>query len=121
MFSKILIANRGEIACRIIRTAARIGIRTVAVYSDADRDAMHVALADEASASALHRRARPISMRKRSLPPRTRAARKPFIRVTASSLKTPASPKPPLPQVSFSSARRLMPSAPWAEKARRRR
>ncbi|MFN6985584.1 MAG: biotin carboxylase N-terminal domain-containing protein, partial [Rhizobium oryzihabitans] len=48
MFSKILIANRGEIACRIIRTAARMGIRTVAVYSDADRDAMHVALADEA-------------------------------------------------------------------------
>ncbi len=48
MFSKILIANRGEIACRIIRTAARMGIRTVAVYSDADRDAMHVSLADEA-------------------------------------------------------------------------
>ena len=50
MFSKILIANRGEIACRIIRTAAKMGIRTVAVYSDADRDAMHVALADEAIA-----------------------------------------------------------------------
>lgn len=48
MFSKILIANRGEIACRIIRTAAKMGIRTVAVYSDADRNAMHVALADEA-------------------------------------------------------------------------
>ncbi|MDZ7928288.1 MAG: acetyl/propionyl/methylcrotonyl-CoA carboxylase subunit alpha [Agrobacterium sp.] len=48
MFSKILIANRGEIACRIIRTAAKMGIRTVAVYSDADRDAMHAALADEA-------------------------------------------------------------------------
>ncbi|MDO3443860.1 acetyl/propionyl/methylcrotonyl-CoA carboxylase subunit alpha [Agrobacterium sp. V1] len=48
MFSKILIANRGEIACRIIRTANRMGIRTVAVYSDADRNAMHVALADEA-------------------------------------------------------------------------
>jgi 3-methylcrotonyl-CoA carboxylase alpha subunit len=48
MFGKILIANRGEIACRIVRTARRMGIATVAVYSDADRDAMHVAAADEA-------------------------------------------------------------------------
>ncbi|RUV79262.1 hypothetical protein EOA51_33695, partial [Mesorhizobium sp. M1A.F.Ca.IN.020.32.1.1] len=40
MFKKILIANRGEIACRVIRTAKRLGIATVAVYSDADRDAM---------------------------------------------------------------------------------
>src|SRR5438309_2584848 len=48
MFEKILIANRGEIACRIVRTARRMGISTVAVYSDADRDAMHVAVADEA-------------------------------------------------------------------------
>ena len=48
MFDKILIANRGEIACRVIRTAKKMGIKTVAVYSDADRDARHVEMAHEA-------------------------------------------------------------------------
>ncbi len=48
MFKKILIANRGEIACRVIKTARKMGIKTVAVYSDADRHALHVQMADEA-------------------------------------------------------------------------
>ena len=48
MFNKILIANRGEIACRIIKSAKRLSIRTVAVYSDADQNALHVKQADEA-------------------------------------------------------------------------
>ncbi|MFV2051948.1 acetyl-CoA carboxylase biotin carboxylase subunit [Aliiroseovarius sp. YM-037] len=48
MFKKILIANRGEIACRVIKTARKMGIKTVAIYSDADRQAMHVQMADEA-------------------------------------------------------------------------
>jgi len=47
MFTKILIANRGEIACRVMRSARRLGIRSVAVFADADREALHVRSADE--------------------------------------------------------------------------
>ena len=47
MFKKILIANRGEIACRVIRTCKEMGIKSVAVYSDADQNSMHADLADE--------------------------------------------------------------------------
>src|SRR6188508_640633 len=50
MFKKILIANRGEIACRVIKSARKMGIATVAVYSDADAGALHVKMADEAVA-----------------------------------------------------------------------
>jgi propionyl-CoA carboxylase alpha chain len=47
MFKKILIANRGEIACRVMKTCARLGIKTVAVFSDIDRNSLHVQMADE--------------------------------------------------------------------------
>lgn len=60
MFKRILIANRGEIACRVIKTARRMGIETVAVYSEADRDALHVEMADEAVLIGPRRRPRAI-------------------------------------------------------------
>ena len=60
MFEKILIANRGEIACRVARTCARLGIRTVAVFSEADRGARHVEVATRRICWARRPRARAI-------------------------------------------------------------
>ena len=85
MFKRILIANRGEIACRIIKTARRMGIETVAVYSEADRDALHVEMADEAVADrpAGRRRELPRHRQDRRGLPRRPAPRR-CIRATAS-------------------------------------
>ena len=86
MFKRILIANRGEIACRIIRTARRMGIATVAVYSDADRDALHVEMADEAVPIGPPPRRRELSASStRSSTPAGRPAPRRCIPATASS------------------------------------
>jgi biotin carboxylase len=88
---KLLIANRGEIALRIHRACHEMGIKTVAVHSTADADAMHVRLADEASASGRRPRATAISTSRRSSRPRKSPAPTRSIPAMASSLKTRSS------------------------------
>lgn len=114
MFKKILIANRGEIACRVIKTARQLGIATVAVYSDADADARFVKLADEAwrlgpaPAAESYLKADIILDIARASVPR------PSIPAMASCRKMPNSPRPARQPASPSSARRPVPLPPWA-------
>ena len=82
MFNKILIANRGEIACRVIKTARKMGIKTVAVFSDADRHALHVKMADEAIHIENLRQASLILILKKSFLLPNYLARMLFIQVT---------------------------------------
>ena len=122
MFKKILIANRGEIACRVIKTARKMGIKTVAVYSDADSDALHVQMADEA----VHIGPPPANQSYIVIDKVMEAIRADRRRGGASGLwfpvaKTPNSPRRWRRQVSPSSARPWARSRRWATRSPRRR
>ena len=92
MFKRILIANRGEIACRIIETCRRLGVETVAVHSDADRDARHVRMADRAVAIGPAEASKSYLDSERSLTWPAKPAPRPCIPATGSCRKTPALP-----------------------------
>ena len=93
MFSKILIANRGEIACRVIKTARRMGIKTVAVYSEADANALHAEMADEKVLIGPARPPRAIWSPTASSKPASAPAPRLSIPATASCRKRPSSAK----------------------------
>ena len=118
MINKLLIANRGEIACRVIRSAKKLGIATVAVYSSADENAMHVAMADEA-------------VKIGEAPSKDSYLRGDVIIDTALKtgadaihpgygfyLKTQHLPKAAVPTILFSLVRRLRPSVRWVQNQR---
>ena len=111
MFDKILIANRGEIALRVLRAAKELGIATVAVYSTADKEAMHVKLADESVCIGPPPRAIPISTSPPCSPPARSPAPTLSIPATASSPRTRASPTSSASTASPSSAPRASTSA----------
>ena len=118
MFTSVLIANRGEIACRIARTAKRLGLRTIAVYSEADANALHVRLCDEAHAIGPPPAARELS-RHRQIDRGRAKPRAPTASIPATAFcrRTPISRKPASMPGSSSSGRSLRRSAPWASKS----
>ena len=117
-FKSVLIANRGEIAVRVIRTARALGLRTIAVYSDADEDAPHVRLADEA-----HRIGPPparesyLDIEKLIAVAKASQGRARCIRATDFSRSARSSPKPALRRASSSSGRRPRRSGRWDDKS----
>jgi hypothetical protein len=121
MFNTILIANRGEIACRVIRTARRMGIRTVAVHSEADARAMHVAMADESRLLGAAPARESYLRIDAIIAARWMPGPRPFTRDTASCPRTRNSRKPVPPPASSSSVRHPPRSAPWAPNPRPRR
>jgi pyruvate carboxylase len=111
MFKKILIANRGEIACRVAATARRLAVRTVAVYSEADADAKHVHACDESVAIG-GSAPKDSYLRWERIIEAARATG--AIPATGSSARTRNLPAPARPPASSSSARRPRRSRPWA-------
>ena len=109
-FNKILIANRGEIACRVMRTAKELGYRTVAVYSAADANARHVQVADEAVCIGPAQVNQSYLVIDNIIAAAKKTGADAIHPVTASSPRTPTLPAPVKPTASCSSARPWKPS-----------